>query len=61
MRTAIVNLGAIVTGDLKVPFSPADSILMENGRISAMGSLSSGQLAKCDVVSMRKAPPRYLA
>ena len=50
MRTAIVNLGAIVTGDLKVPFSPADSILMENGRISAMGSLSSGQLAKCDVV-----------
>lgn len=50
MRTAIVNLGAIVTGDLKVPFSPADSILMEDGRISAMGSLSSEQLAKCDVV-----------
>lgn len=50
MRTAIVNLGAIVTGDLKVPFSPADCILMENGRIAAMGSLSSEQLAKCDVI-----------
>jgi enamidase len=50
MRTAIVNLGAIVTGDIKVPFSPADSILMEHGRIAAMGSLSSEQLAKCDVI-----------
>jgi enamidase len=50
MRTAVVNLGAIVTGDFKVPFSSADSILMEEGCIFAMGSLSSEQLAKCDVV-----------
>jgi enamidase len=50
MKTAIVNLGTIVTGDIKVPFSPADSILMEDGRIVAMGNVSAEQLAKCDVV-----------
>jgi enamidase len=50
MKTAIVNLGTIVTGDIKAPFSPADSILMDDGRIVAMGSVSAEQLAKCDVV-----------
>lgn len=50
MRTAIVNLGEIITGALKEPISKADSILMEGGRISAIGTLSSESLAACDVV-----------
>lgn len=50
MRTAIVNLGTIITGDIKVPFAEADSILMLDGRIAAIGTLSAAQAAGCDVV-----------
>jgi len=48
MRTAIVNLGAIVTGDWRDPFAKGDSILMEGGRITAVGTSSS--LKDYDVV-----------
>ena len=50
MRTAIVNLGTVVTGDLKTPFAEANGILMQDGRIAAIGTLSSAQTAGCDVV-----------
>jgi enamidase len=50
MRTVIINLGIIVTGDLKTPFAEASGILMHNGRITAIGTLSSAQTAGCDVV-----------
>ena len=50
MRTAIVNLGTIVTGDLKTPFAETGGILMQDGRIAAIGTLSSAQTAGCDVV-----------
>lgn len=50
MQTAIVNLGTIVTGDLAAPFSDADGILMQDGRIAAIGTLSAAQTAACDVV-----------
>jgi len=50
MRTAIVNLGKIVTGDLKAAFAAGDGILMEGGRISEIGTLSSQSVARCDVV-----------
>jgi enamidase len=50
MRTAIVNIGTIITGDLKAPFAEADGILMQDGRITAIGPLSSAQTASCDVV-----------
>lgn len=50
MQVAIVNLGTIVTGDLKAPFAAGDSMLMEDGRISEIGTLSSGKVSACDVV-----------
>ena len=50
MRTAIVNIGRIVTGDLRAPFAAGDSILMDEGRIAALGTLDAGALAGCDVV-----------
>lgn len=50
MRTAIVNIGIIVTGDLKWPVSPGSDILLEDGMISAIGTLSSDRVAACDVV-----------
>ncbi|WP_213775948.1 amidohydrolase family protein [Bradyrhizobium sp. dw_78] len=50
MKTAIVNLGAIVSGDLKAPFVKGDSILMEDGRLAEVGTVSASQVSGCDVV-----------
>jgi enamidase len=50
LRTAIVNIGTIVTGDLKSPVGPGSDILLENGLISEIGTLSSDKVAASDVV-----------
>jgi enamidase len=48
MKTAIVNLGTIVSGDWRDPFVKGDSILMADGKITAIGS--SASLKDYDVV-----------
>ncbi len=50
MRTAIVNIKTIVTGDWRKPFANGDAILMNNGRISKVGTVAAADLKKCDVV-----------
>jgi enamidase len=50
VKTAIVNLGRIVTGDLASPFAEGDGILMSDGSIAAVGTLSAEQVSACDVV-----------
>jgi enamidase len=50
MKTAIVNLGPILSGDWRVPYASGDAILMEAGKIVEVGSPSSQALAACDVV-----------
>lgn len=50
MRTAIVNLGCIVSGDWREPFVSGDAILMEAGRILQAGSVADSALQSCDVV-----------
>jgi enamidase len=50
VRTAIVNIGTIVTGDLTQPFASGDGILLDDGLISAVGTLSSDTVTGCDVV-----------
>jgi enamidase len=50
MKTAIVNLGTIVTGDWRQPTVPGDGILMADGRILAVGTLPADKVAACDVV-----------
>ena len=50
MKTAIVNLGTIVTGDWRRPTVPGDGILMADGRITAVGTLPATDVAACDVV-----------
>ncbi len=50
MRTAIVNIKTIVTGDWRKPFANGDAILMNKGRISKIGTVSAADLKKCDVV-----------
>jgi enamidase len=37
MRTLIANIGSLVTGDIDAPIADADSILIEDGRIAAIG------------------------
>lgn len=50
MRTAIVNLGCILSGDWREPFIQGDAILAEDGKISKVGQVSDNELKSCDVV-----------
>jgi enamidase len=50
MNTAIVNLSTIVSGDWRKPFAEGDAILMQDGTIAAVGSVSADALRSCDVV-----------
>ena len=49
MRTAIVNLGTIVTGDWREPFAKGDSIVMVDGQIVDVG-VASANVMDCEVV-----------
>ena len=50
MKTAIVNLGRIISGDWRDPFVRGDAILMQDGRIVAAGAISDADVESCDVV-----------
>jgi len=45
MRTLIVNIGTVATGDIAAPLADADSILIEDGRIAAVGRALKGDAA----------------
>jgi enamidase len=49
MKTAIVNLGTIVTGDWRDPYAKGDSIVMADGKIVSVGT-SPTDLKSCDVI-----------
>jgi enamidase len=50
MKTALVNIGRIITGDWRQPVAAGDAILTEQGKIVAVGALSAAQVAGADVV-----------
>jgi len=50
VKTAIVNLGTIVTGDWRDAFVSGDSIVMEDGKIVQVGMASAAAVSACDVV-----------
>ena len=50
MKTAIVNIETIVTGDWREPFAAGDSILMDDGKIVSVGTIAAEELAACDFV-----------
>lgn len=50
MKTAIVNIGRILTGDIGSPTVSGDAVLMEDGLISVVGTLSAAQVEAADVV-----------
>jgi enamidase len=50
MKTAIVNLKRIVSGDWRQPFVAGDSIVMDGGRIAQAGTADARTVEACDVV-----------
>jgi enamidase len=50
MKLAIVNLGRILTGEWRTPYAEGDSILMQDGLISKVGTLSSAEVESAEVV-----------
>ena len=50
MKTALVNIGQIVSGDWRNPVAPGDAILTQDGRIIGVGAKSTLPVEDCDVV-----------
>ena len=43
MKTAIVNLGKIITGDWRDPFADGDTVIMEEGKFTRVGTASADE------------------
>lgn len=50
MRTAIINIGTIVSGDLGAPFAQGDTIVTDNGEITYIGGNDVAVVETADVV-----------
>ncbi|MBR1223048.1 amidohydrolase family protein [Bradyrhizobium sp. U87765 SZCCT0131] len=50
MRVAIVNIGAIVSGDWRQPLMAGDTVICEDGLITAVGTSSPAAVEGADVV-----------
>jgi enamidase len=50
MKTAIVNLKTIITGDWREPYSAGDTVLMDGGKIVSVGTAAPAAVEACDVV-----------
>lgn len=50
MKTAVVNLKRIVSGDWRQPFATGDSLIMDGGKIAHVGTADAPMLSSCDVV-----------
>ncbi|MED5392083.1 MAG: amidohydrolase, partial [Pseudomonadota bacterium] len=50
MRTTIVNIGTIVSGDWRKPLTAGDSVSMIDGRIDSVGAVSDRLVREADVV-----------
>jgi enamidase len=50
MRVAIVNIATIVSGDLRRPFAPGDTIITDGDRIRSVGTAPASEVEQCEVV-----------
>ena len=50
MRTAITNLGVVLSGDWRDPFIDADTVVTDAGLIESVGAADGVDLDSCDVV-----------
>jgi enamidase len=53
MRTLITNIGTLVTGDIDAPIADADSILIEDGRIAAIGRGLDGDAGPTQIIDAK--------
>ena len=49
-KTAIINLGKIVSGDWRKPFKKGDGILMNKGLIKKVGTLTKNDIENSEFV-----------
>ncbi|MBS7700458.1 MULTISPECIES: amidohydrolase family protein [unclassified Chelatococcus] len=49
MRVAITNIGRIVSGNWRAPFAAGDTLILDNGLISHVGTASPELMKDCDV------------
>ena len=50
MRVAVVNLGAIVSGDWREPFVDGDALIAADGILEAVGVVEAAEIDACDIV-----------
>jgi enamidase len=50
MKTAVVNLKTIITGDWREPYAAGDTVLMDGGKIVSVGTAAPSAVEACDVV-----------
>jgi enamidase len=50
MKTAIVNIGTIISGDWREPFVAGDTIFVNGGQIEGVGTASAAAVEAADVV-----------
>ena len=56
MRTAITNIGTILSGDWRAPFAEGDAVVCDGGLIASVDSSDGVDLDGCDVGSMAAGP-----
>ena len=50
MKTAIINIGQIVSGDIQATLTSGDAILMEGENLTKVGQISEKDIQDSDVV-----------
>lgn len=50
MKIGIINIDTIVSGDWRDPFVAGDSIIMSDGRFTAVGHIGKDEIEQCDLV-----------
>ena len=50
MKTAIVNIGQIISGDWRYPITPGSSILLEGEHIYKVGEVTGSDIDNSDVM-----------
>ena len=50
MKTAIINIGQIVSGNWRCPITPGSSILLKGERIYKVGELTGSEIKESDVI-----------
>jgi enamidase len=50
MRVAITNIGTIVSGDWRQPFTRGDTVIADEGKFVSVGTASAAEVDGCDVV-----------